>query len=237
MLINTSNNIPESRVQAFIERWPSQADPSLMLITDTKSHLPSRYWPANRKIPMACFDENGRPPLISTVTIVGEAAVGKTSIIQRFRTDKFIKAYTPTIGVERSQIVLDLPTEELDSPFLFRFLDTNDIILDPTMALTIKDRLDALHASLSRYVIVVYDITNHSSFEAAKDWVRLARQMIDIDFQMLLVGNKADMTKQRAVHKTAGQVFAILNNMTFLETSAKSGYHIHTLFNLLVKCN
>ncbi|KAK3794688.1 hypothetical protein RRG08_056704 [Elysia crispata] len=239
MLITAANNIPESKVQAFLEKYcsdyPGPASSNMLLLTDTKSHIPT--WRLNKKLPEACFDEEGRPPLISTVTVVGEATVGKTSIIQRFRTDKFTKAYTPTIGVERTQIVLDLPTEEMDSRILFRFLDTNDVILDPAMALTLKDKLDSLHASLSRFVIVVYDITDHSSFEAAKDWVRLVRQMVDIDFQMFLVGNKADMKKHRAVHKTAGQVFALLNNMTFLETSAKSGYHIQTLFNLLVKFN
>ncbi|RUS82444.1 hypothetical protein EGW08_009790 [Elysia chlorotica] len=240
MLITTANNIPESKVQAFLQKYWSETGPAcsnMLLLTDTKSHIPSPTWMPAKKLPEDCFDEQGRPPLISTVTVVGEATVGKTSIIQRFRTDKFTRAYTPTIGVERTQIVLDLPTEEMDQRILFRFLDTNDVILEPSMALTLKDKLDALHASLSRYVFVVYDITNHKSFEAAKDWVRLVKQMVGIDFQMFLVGNKADVKKHRAVHKTAGQVFALLNNMTFLETSAKTGYHIQTLFNLLVKCN
>ncbi|GFN82780.1 hypothetical protein PoB_000928600 [Plakobranchus ocellatus] len=237
MLISAANNLPESKVQAFLRRHSSEVctptGSNMLLLTDAKSNVPPKR--SSKKLPAEWFDEEGRAPLISTVTIVGEPGVGKTSIIQRFRTDKFTKAYTPTIGVERTQIILDLPTEDLDSRIMFRFLDTNDVILDPTMALTIKDKLDALHASLSRYVIVVYDITDHSSFEAAKDWVRLVRHMIDIDFQMFLVGNKADKKKHRAVHKTAGQVFALLNNMTFVETSAQSGYHIHTLFNLMTK--
>ncbi|BFZ05622.1 hypothetical protein BsWGS_08661 [Bradybaena similaris] len=171
----------------------------------------------------------GRPPPIIPVTVVGESRVGKTSIIRHFRKKKFISGYNPTFGVARTQIEVPTPNDICDPKVIFRFLDTNDLIIDRALITTPTDRMDSLMASFSRYVLIVYDVTDHTSFDAAKDWMLLVKNMIEISTSIILIGNKCDQANKRQVHRTAGEVLALRHDMVFLETSAKEGNNLDHL--------
>ncbi|BFZ19977.1 hypothetical protein BsWGS_23016 [Bradybaena similaris] len=170
----------------------------------------------------------GQIPSKVTITVIGDSRVGKSSLIRRFKTDKFTGAYKPTAGTEVTQIVKKVAGDS-SSQVSFHFLDTSDVFIDSSTVIPGKD--DHVHASFSSFVLIVYDITNHESFESAKDWVHLVKNMILTDVTLVLVGNKADLEQQRQVHRTAGQVLATLNGMVFVETSAKNGHNLKYLFN------
>ncbi|KAH9488187.1 hypothetical protein Btru_064791 [Bulinus truncatus] len=174
------------------------------------------------------------PIRIVTVTVVGEAGVGKSSILRRFRNANFKEEYCRTVGVERSQIIVEkfLTTDKSDK-VLLRFLDTNDIFLELSQCTTMQDYVDAHHASFSNFVLVVYDVTNHPSFIEAKNWISVVNSMLSGIATLILVANKSDCEKQREVHKTAGEVLASLNGMKFLEVSAKENSNITSLFQIM----
>ena len=52
----------------------------------------------------------------------------------------------------------------------------------------------------SQGVIVVFDVTDTSSFQKAKNWVKELKRMLPTHFSLTIVGNKIDMEKNRTVH-------------------------------------
>ena len=85
-------------------------------------------------------------------------------------------------------------------------------------------------------IIVLYDITDETSFENIKNW------MIDIDkfgkqgVLKVLIGNKKDLEKQRKVTKEAGESLANKYGINFFEVSAKDNTNIEELFLGTAKC-
>ena len=85
-------------------------------------------------------------------------------------------------------------------------------------------------------IIVLYDITDETSFEHIKNW------MIDIDkfakqgVLKVLVGNKKDLEENRKVNKEAGESLANKYGIKFFEVSAKDNINIDELFIDTAKC-
>lgn len=79
-------------------------------------------------------------------------------------------------------------------------------------------------------IIVVYDVTNQSSFDAIRTWAddidRYARENVPT----LLVGNKSDLAAERVVSTEQGQDLADSMGMSFIETSAKTAVGVDDAF-------
>ena len=56
--------------------------------------------------------------------------------------------------------------------------------------------------------ILMYDITNEDSFNAVQDWATQIKTYSWEGAQMVLTGNKSDMSSERAVPKERGQELA-----------------------------
>ena len=79
-------------------------------------------------------------------------------------------------------------------------------------------------------VIVTFDLTNHDSFTDVSDWIRTVRQHTSQEVPMVLVGNKLDKTaEERAVEKCDAQLLADTHEMSYYETSAKTGEGLDAL--------
>ena len=85
-------------------------------------------------------------------------------------------------------------------------------------------------------IIVLYDITDETSFENIKNW------MIDIDkfgkqgVLKVLIGNKKDLEKKRKITKEAGESLANKYGINFFEVSAKDNINVEELFLETAKC-
>jgi Ras-related protein Rab-6A len=83
----------------------------------------------------------------------------------------------------------------------------------------------------SAVVIIVYDVTSRSSFEAVEHWISEVHRERGEDVIVALIGNKNDLTDQRQVESDEGEAKARrLSATVFLETSAKSGANVRNLF-------
>merc|ERR1712032_142818 len=83
-------------------------------------------------------------------------------------------------------------------------------------------------------VMVVYDITNRTSFANTSTWIENVREQQGPEATIVLVGNKADLSENRAVSTAEGEELARKAGMTFFEVSAKSGQNVEELFEKLV---
>ena len=84
-------------------------------------------------------------------------------------------------------------------------------------------------------IIILYDITELSSFEHIKNW------MIEIDkfgkqgVLKIIAGNKKDLEEKRQVSKEMAESYAEKNGIKFIEVSAKDSTNIEKLFFDIVK--
>ncbi|KAK9476514.1 ras family-domain-containing protein [Lipomyces japonicus] len=157
------------------------------------------------------------------IVFLGEQSVGKTSLITRFMYDSFDSQYAATIGID--------------------FLSKTMYLEDRTVRLQLWDtagqeRFRSLIPSYIRdstVTIIVYDITNRDSFINTSRWIDDVRAERGNDVIVVLVGNKTDLNDKRQVTTEEGERKAKELNMMFIETSAKAGHNVKTLFRRIAQ--
>ena len=78
--------------------------------------------------------------------------------------------------------------------------------------------------------MVVYDVTNQTSFANTVRWIKDVRAERDSDVIMVLVGNKTDLSEKRQVKMEEGEAKAKELGVMFIETSAKDGSNVEQAF-------
>mmetsp|Transcript_33792 Transcript_33792/g.38419 ORF Transcript_33792/g.38419 Transcript_33792/m.38419 type:complete len:238 (+) Transcript_33792:1-714(+) len=155
------------------------------------------------------------------LVFLGDQSVGKTSIINRFMYDTFDANYQATIGIDflSKSMYLDEKTIKL------QLWDTAG-----------QERFRSLIPSYIRdssLAVIVYDITNRKSFESVNKWVEDIRNERGSEVIIMLVGNKVDLEDRRVIPKTEGEKLAKSLEVLFMETSAKEGTNVKSLFKKL----
>lgn len=89
-------------------------------------------------------------------------------------------------------------------------------------------------------VLLVYDITNHASFEHIPLWMMEAKRHIEPHRPVFaLVGCKLDLVtsgaQQREVSIEEARTFAEQHGLIFVETSARSGMNVREAFTLVTQ--
>ncbi|KAI8016389.1 Ras-related protein RABE1c [Camellia lanceoleosa] len=80
-------------------------------------------------------------------------------------------------------------------------------------------------------ILLVYDVTDESSFNNIKSWIKNIEQHASDNVNKMLVGNKADMDEsKRAVPTSWGQALADEYGIKFFETSAKTNLNVEQVF-------
>lgn len=154
------------------------------------------------------------------MVILGDGAVGKTSLIRRFIDKTFRDDYKSTIGV-------NLLTKKYQ------------LTKDVSVALNIWDLAgQRMFTSVrTRYLAgaqcgsLIYDVTRRETFESIDVWLK---ELEDTKkkvrgFAMILVGNKIDLPN-RAVTTEEGEAKAKALGIPYIETSAKSGENVDKTF-------
>ena len=159
------------------------------------------------------------------ILLLGDAGVGKTSLMWRFSEDVFNKTYISTIGID-----FKLRTVELEGKRVrLQVWDTAG-----------QERFHAISVSYYRTamgIMLVYDITRRRSFENIAKWLRNIAEHAKEDVIKLLVGNKSDLREPRAVKYDEGEKLAQEYDMCFFETSAKENESIDEAFQCIAKEN
>ena len=152
------------------------------------------------------------------ICLLGEAGVGKTSLLTRFCDNSFKERYNNTIGVDFR--VITLKCKNIISKI--HIWDTAGQERFRSLALN--------YINNSQGFIFVYDITNRESFNNVENWVNLALEKNNKNICNFLVGNKTDKEAERKVSVKEGEILAKEKNFFFLETSAKTDDNVQKLF-------
>ena len=83
-------------------------------------------------------------------------------------------------------------------------------------------------------IIIVYDVSNHKSFEGAQNWIKQIKDKVSPRVCVALAANKIDL-EEREVSTDEGENFSKENNFPYYETSAKEGIGINECFDNMIK--
>jgi small GTP-binding protein len=170
-------------------------------------------------IPRSSLDDSD---FTMKLIVVGDAAVGKTSIAGRYVTGAFKSSYKATIGTDIFHKIVNTRGQRIglliyDSGGQERF-----------RALVERYFMGAIAA------LLVYDITNRESFENLPTWSRQVDRHAN-QAMRIVIGNKLDLQKQRVVKTEEGVGMGRQLGATFLETSAKDGANIEKVFEMIAQ--
>lgn len=152
------------------------------------------------------------------LVLLGDSAVGKSSLVLRFVKKQFFEYQESTIGAA----FLTQTVQLNDSIVKFEIWDTAG-----------QERYHSLAPMYYRgaaAAIVVYDITNRQSFVRAKSWVKELQRQGNPNIVIALAGNKLDLAESRQVEIEEAKSYADDNQIQFLETSAKSNHNVSEIF-------
>ena len=162
------------------------------------------------------------------VVLVGESAVGKTSIINYFINNQFsgVLMSTPAPGSCYSNKTIHLNKE--NKTINLKIWDTaGQEKYRSAIKTTYKDA-DAC--------VFVFDITNLHSFEEVKNyWVNEIKSNAPEEIILAMAGNKSDLYQYEEVKSSEVKKFAKEINAIYKSTSAKEGKGIEDLFTLIAK--
>ncbi|MGV9199070.1 MAG: Rab family GTPase [Promethearchaeia archaeon] len=160
------------------------------------------------------------------VTVLGEAAVGKTSLINQYIEESFSESYKPTLGanIVRKDVMLD----ELDAKVRLILWD-----------LAGQEKYSVIRSMYFQGCVgalLVYDVTRYNTYETINSrWLKDFQKYVKKEGAYILIGNKIDLEDKRAVSPEQGQKLAEdITASDFIETSAKFGDNVEKAFKKLV---
>jgi len=157
------------------------------------------------------------------ICLLGEANVGKTSLVYRFIENKFRGNYKSTLGV--NLLKKDMNIEE--------FGDVSAQIWDLGGQESFRS-LRKLYLEGANGALIIYDCTNRNSFEKLYDWIQDFKDARG-DEPLLLIGNKNDLTENIKIEDSEALKLAQNYNMEFISASAKSGANVEDAFLRVIK--
>ena len=171
---------------------------------------------------MAEQTQNIENEITLKILLLGDTAVWKTSILLKYTDGYFPEMYISTIGVE----------------YKSKKVKINDNIINLQIWDTAgQERYKSITTSFLKGadgVLYVYDITQKSSFDSLKIWIRDSEEATEA-FQKIIIGNKNDKGKERKVTKENLKKFCNDRKLKGFETSAKTGENINESFDELIK--
>ena len=167
-------------------------------------------------------DEN--KALEARIITLGDSKVGKSSLIVQFMDNKFSFNYMSTVGFDLKRKVM-------------KFNDNEDvkIVIHDTAGQERFRSLTTNYIKKANGILLVYDITDRKSFDNITNWMDNIHEETGDKLPIILVGNKIDLNKERAVSKNEGEEKAKEFGLKFFETSAKEGNNVQKCFRELVE--
>ncbi|XP_034534567.1 ras-related protein Rab-37-like [Notolabrus celidotus] len=170
--------------------------------------------------PAPTYDED----FVHKTILVGDSGVGKTSLLVQFDQGKFIPgSFSATVGIGFTNKVVTVDGVKVR----LQIWDTAG--QERFRSVTHAYYRDA-HA-----LLLLYDITNKTSFDNIRAWLTEIHEYAQSDVVIMLLGNKADMSSERAIRRDEGERLAREYSVPFMETSAKTGVNVDLAFTAVSK--
>lgn len=155
------------------------------------------------------------------VALIGDSAVGKTSIITRLCHDHFLDHQEATVG----------------GGFFIKPIKINNQIVNLQIWDTAgQERFRSLvpmYARGAAAIVIIFDVTDMNSLNnIVEKWLNFIDKHIENDCIISIVGNKIDNKSQRVVYEKEKEFLSMSTTILFnyYEVSAKTGKNVNEMF-------
>ncbi|KAJ5067790.1 ras-like protein rasb [Anaeramoeba ignava] len=164
------------------------------------------------------------------IIVLGEGGVGKSAVTIQFLQNHFITKYEPTLE-ETFRKQMEIDSEQC----ILEIIDTAG--------------QEDYYSMRERYIktgegfLLVYSIISKTTFDKVNPLFESIQRVKESDkpsdtelvIPAVLIGNKSDLSDQRAVTKSEGEELAKSFGIPFFETSAKTSTNIKECFTTVVR--
>ena len=169
-------------------------------------------------------DKHGEPlqnisyDYLFKVSLIGDSATGKTSIMLRFIDDFFTEDTKSTIGVDFKLVSLELANN----------IYAKMQIWDTCGSERFKSLTSSFIKTCSAFILV-FDLTRVSTFKNIDNWIKIIKENTSPKF-LILIGNKSDLVENRAIEKDIILDYCQKHLFNYFEISAKNNLNIEKMF-------
>jgi small GTP-binding protein len=160
------------------------------------------------------------------VLLTGAAAVGKTSLVQRFIKNRFQQNYKLTVGV-------DILTKDVE-------FKPNEIATLSIWDIGGQQRFEFIRSTFYKGAagaLLVFDLTRDQTYIETRKWLTEIRQFTEQNIPFVFIGNKLDLLEDvgEVIDRNEARSFAENEGSIYIETSAKTGENVDGAFTELTR--
>ncbi|UCE91736.1 MAG: GTP-binding protein [Methanobacteriota archaeon] len=159
------------------------------------------------------------------VCFIGDAGVGKTSLIKRFVLDVFDDRYIATIGTKVTKKIVEVDSGGESVKVMM-------LIWDIMGQKGFRELLREAYFFGAHGAIAVCDLTNKETLEELRSWIKALTDVAG-DVPLVFAGNKADLENESVVKEAELQELAEKYEAEAFMTSAKTGQNVENMFRAL----
>jgi len=159
------------------------------------------------------------------LSVIGDFAVGKSSLISRYVNNKFEINIMGTAGLDIKKKVITINNEQVKICIFdtagqerFRYIAKNQM-----------KNADG--------ILIIYDVTDRKSFNGAIKWlesIKNEKNELKFGINCVVIGNKIDLNQNIQVKKEEALKIAENFNASFFETSAKENINVQEAFEKII---
>lgn len=201
--------------------------------------------------PSSCLQENSSPPFsprtgllcatsrmqtpgppehddffdfLFKIILIGDSNVGKTCVVQNFKSGMFTERQQNTIGVDFTVRTLDIEGKKVK-------MQVWDTAGQERFRTITQSYYRSAHAAM-----IAYDITRRATFDSVKHWIKEVEQYGAANVVTALIGNKCDLEEKRQVlFEEACSLAKDKGLLAALETSAKESQNVEEAFMMMAR--
>ncbi|KAK7913618.1 hypothetical protein WMY93_013829 [Mugilogobius chulae] len=158
------------------------------------------------------------------IILIGDSNVGKTCVVQNFKSGVFTERQQNTIGVDFTVRTLDMEGKKVK-------MQVWDTAGQERFRTITQSYYRSAHAAL-----IAYDITRRCTFQSVQHWIKEVELYGAANVVMALIGNKCDLEEERQVRfQEACTLAKDKGLLAALETSAKESQNVDEAFMMIAR--
>jgi small GTP-binding protein len=159
--------------------------------------------------------------LMKKVCLLGDGAVGKTSLIRKFVFDRFEDKYIMTFGTKVSKKQVTINRNDTDFVLTFLIWDI--------LGQRVHDNLHSAYYQGASGAFIVCDTTRRETLVNMEEWITVFRK-VNADAPLIFLGNKSDLKEKAQFGEgelaELGKKYSVPHHLT----SAKTGDFVEESF-------
>lgn len=161
------------------------------------------------------------------VCLIGEIAVGKTSLVRRFAFGSFDELYSTTLGISVSKKVV-VPR----NPPAGRPQKVEMILFDVMGQRRFREVLVESYFKGAQGLLAVWDVTRPETLGELEAWIGLANEVAG-RIPVVIASNKVDLSPGQRFEVAEVEALAQAHGAAWFMTSAKTGENVEAAFEQL----